>query len=675
MSLMDLFRGKKRDKPAPPNIPVDRDDSGERIYYEDIVEGIKNELERRRDERAGLELQWTLNANFKEGHQNCDIDVHRHVIRDVDPDVAGEPERRCYNQIGSLMETRHANLGSVQYDMVVKARSPEPDDCEKARISTKLLEYDKSVTDFDAKMEKLIAWAELCGTAFTLSWWNADLGEQVGYAVDALMDPRTGDLVEREIPIMSGNIDFGLLSSFEVFPHSLTIEEIADQHDIIIERVLDIGEIYDLYGRKYDGQDIEGYVLTPLPDAVSGHGTSAAAFGIAKETRENCERVIMYIENPSRAHPRGKLITVIRDEIVYYGELPAGINPLVAMKAKPVAGQFFGKSVIQDLIPLQRSYNEIQNKIQDYIKTVANNPWRVPEGSIEDPDELAENGISSGSIIVYNPDRGIPDIVEYPEPPAIMTTRSRELEEAMYRTAGVSQLMVYGAAAATSSGKALETRQEIDTTRMSLTADSYRGAVLKTGKVWLQLNKEYSDGYRVIQISGDDETGAVYTWCSDDINSFDVAYTAENELRHSRDKQREDFTIALNMGLLVGEDGQMERQYIERGRELFDLRGEDGGYSAAELQRKNACRENSYLESGVVPVRGRYDDDNIHLDEHIKYALSAEYRLLEKRSPDYIRMFDAHIDEHRAVLRNQMAQAQSAAMLTAAQNQINRKGK
>ena len=36
MSLLDLFRGKPKNKPDPPNIPVDLDDKGERIYYEDV---------------------------------------------------------------------------------------------------------------------------------------------------------------------------------------------------------------------------------------------------------------------------------------------------------------------------------------------------------------------------------------------------------------------------------------------------------------------------------------------------------------------------------------------------------------------------------------------------------------------------------------------------------------
>ena len=90
MSLLDLFRGKPKNKPDPPNTPVDLDEKGERIYYEDVVDGIKQELEKRRDERARYELQWTLNANFMAGHQNCDIDVYKNVIKDTDKSRQGE---------------------------------------------------------------------------------------------------------------------------------------------------------------------------------------------------------------------------------------------------------------------------------------------------------------------------------------------------------------------------------------------------------------------------------------------------------------------------------------------------------------------------------------------------------------------------------------------------------
>ena len=63
-----------------------------------------------------------------------------------------------------------------------------------------------------------------------------------------------------------------------------------------------------------------------------------------------------------------------------------------------MAGQFFGRSPIVDLIPLQRAYNGVKNKIHDYIRAVAANPLLVPEGSIPDIAEFAANGLPPGEV-------------------------------------------------------------------------------------------------------------------------------------------------------------------------------------------------------------------------------------------------------------------------------------
>ena len=40
------------------------------------IEGfVLEELERRRDERRSLELQWQINSNFLYGNQRCDINL------------------------------------------------------------------------------------------------------------------------------------------------------------------------------------------------------------------------------------------------------------------------------------------------------------------------------------------------------------------------------------------------------------------------------------------------------------------------------------------------------------------------------------------------------------------------------------------------------------------------
>lgn len=669
MNLIEFLRGLSPGaKKRPPNTPVSRDDEGEVLYADDIISHITQELERRRGERAGYELQWSLSANFLAGHQNCDIDLASNSIVDEDRVEKRDRERRVYNHIAPLMETREANLGSVKYDMAVKPRTSEPEDIAKAAVSTKLLQYLQANVDFQHKMATVRRWSEVCGTAFTLSWWNKDAGEVIGYELMETPQPDgTVKQVKREI--RQGEMDMGLLTAYEVFPHSLVVEDIRDQHDIITEQVLDVGEIYDRYGVKVDGEQAESYALSPLPDAVTGHGRSNAAFGVNKVTREDCAKVITYYENPSKPHPRGRLIIIVKDVIAFYGELPGGVMPIQAVKAKVQTGLFFGRSVIQDLIPLQRTLNNVRNKTMDHIATVANNIWLVPEGST-DVAAMDMEGIEPGSVIIWNPERGKPEIIPYPDPPAIMMQYADMIEKDMEYVAGVSQLMVYGAAASTSSGKALETRREIDQTRMSMTADNHREAVLGMAKIWLALNKEYSTGYRVMQISGREDQASVYTWSAEDINSYDVEYVAENELRNSPEQQKQAFMEAYQLGLFTDDNGRMSREFKRRAWEKFQLGSLDEAMELDDMQAQNARRENAYLESGVIPKRFKYDDDRVHLEEHIKYALSADYRLLMHRAPEYAALFDQHIEEHRAVIqqKEQAAQMQAMAMQAAENN-------
>lgn len=661
MNLLEFLRGKIKNDDKPRDEPIARRADGEILYSDDIVSQIKAELERRRGDRSGYELQWTLNSNFYAGNQNCEIDIGKNAVVAELPVERADRERRVYNRIAPLMDTRDAHLGSVMYDMVVSPRTREAEDISKADVSTRLLDYIKTNVDFNHKFQMLRRWMELTGTAFTLSWWDKDAGEVIGRA-ETVVSGEDGSVTASYSDIRQGELAMGLLTPYEVFPHSLTVEDISDQHDIIVEQVLDVGEIYDRYGIQVEGEKIDSYSLSPLPEAVTGHGRANAAFGVEKVSREDCAAVIEYFENPSKMYPRGRLIIIVKDEIVYYGELPAGIMPIQVFKAKSQPGLFFGKSVIQDLIPLQRTYNAIENKIIDYIATVASNPFLVPQGSV-DVDEIAQNGIEAGSIIEYNPERGRPEIIDYPEPPSAMIAERSQISQDMEYTAGVSQLMVYGAAASSSSGKAIESRREIDQTRMSMTADNLRDGVIGMAKIWLRLNKEYTTGYRVLLAAGNDDISSVYTWCADDINSFDVEFSAENELRHSREQQKQDFLEAYQLGLFADANGRLSEDFKRRAWELFRLGSLDDVMEIDDIQRKNARRENTYLESGVIPQRYMYDDDEIHLREHIKFALGDKFMMLRRKSPEFASKFDEHINEHRNAISEKLQTAQQNAIL------------
>ncbi len=647
-SLKDIFlkkdaaEKKTSDKDVSPRFY--NEDGGE-VYEEEVVAFIADELERRREERRGCELQWRLNSNFLLGHQNCDINPYRSEVEDREVQYE-YMQRACYNRIAPIIDTRLANLETMRFDMTVTPATNEIDDYEKANISTKILSYLKSSTDFDSVRRSLVAWSEMCGSAFVMSWWDRDAGAVIGTA-----EQTDAEGNKTEIELHEGDVKYGILTPYEVYPDSINIQSIKEQSSVIVEQVMKSERVYELYGIKLEGGTVETYALSHT-EGGGGFGYPNTDMSLSPCMAEDSVKVISYFERASKKHPHGRLIICAADKVLFYGALPYDDIPIAQLKTKDVPGRFFGRSVIEELIPLQRAYNGCKNKIHDYIRTLASNPLLVPEGSIDDIESLVECGTAPGSIIEYDADRGKPS-------PLIFQSISNEVREEcddivreMEYVAGVSQLMVAGSRPqGVTSGTAIERLQKIDNTRLSLVADRIRSTVRDVALTWLKIYKRHAKTCRLVAISGQNEMSSVFTWTGDDINSFDIVFDTENELKNSEEKQRENFLYAMSMGLFSDEDGKLPRDFKERAIEMLRL----GAYGALmgenELQLTNARRENNMLAQGSLPELDRYDDDALHISEHKRFALQMRFKLLRKKEPVLAAAFDEHIAAHATRLK------------------------
>lgn len=332
---MGIFR-----RAAPPaeeeRRPIDVDRDGKKLFAEDISAFVRSEAETRRSAQAALEWQWCLNSNFYTGNQFCEINPHRGGVEQLDDDDGRE--RQAFNRIAPIIETRMANLNLLKYGMVVNPRTDELDDDQKAEISTKILQYLSSSTDFPDKRQTLTAWAEICGTAFVVSYWDVGKGEPLG-CVDGK-------------PVRQGDVAYELLTPYEVLPESLYRQTVEEQSSIITERVIKARDAEALYGIEVKGETIDAYAVTPV-ESGTAFGEFATSFATKADKVEDAVKVLTYYERPSACYPEGRMAVVCGEELVYYGALPIGEIPIVAVKCKDVPGQFFGRSCIQDMIPLQ----------------------------------------------------------------------------------------------------------------------------------------------------------------------------------------------------------------------------------------------------------------------------------------------------------------------------------
>lgn len=625
------------------------DINGKQIFKQDIEAFVLNELERRRDERRTFELQWQLNTNFLYGNQRCDINKMSGTIEQYELPY-DSMENEVFNQIEPLFKTRLAHLNKLRYSMTVKPRTSELDDIAKANVSTSLLRYKQSISGFNAFKTTLISWCEITGTAFILNWWDAKMGDKVGFFQTAELDDSV---------LYSGDVAYGLLSPYEVYPESIYKQDVKDQRSIIVEQVMSVDDIYDLYGVEVEGEAVEAYAMSTV-EGAGGFGYIANVAKITSRTAENSKKVITFFEKKSRRYPDGRLIIIIGDKLHYYGPLPYDNIPIIAVKSDEVAGQFFGRSFIQSLIPLQRAYNGMMNTAHDYIKRLPTSTVAMEEGAVEDMDEFSENLFQPGGILVYKTGFNPPKFMSPPDFPGDIYNQIEKIKSDMEYVAGVSQLMVYGQKSGVTSGTAIQSLAEIDNTRLSVTGENIRNAVIETAKTWLEIYKKCANGFRPLRIVGGNDAGNVLIWSSEDINSYDIKFDTENELIFGEDAQRQNFLTLFNMGLFTDENGRIPEGFKKTAIEHFRIGDSDAITGTNELQRQKANRENGFAKFGIPPVVEDFDDHDIHLEEHEKFVLQLEYQALRKSSPGICLQFEEHIKQHK-VLNAQRLQAKNQA--------------
>lgn len=621
-----LGRGGAKNKHKGKDTVLSYTESGEAQREAEILAFLSDEYRRRRNERQPLERQWTLNADFFAGRQHCAINPDSGEIQQFLPEHSYE-EQGVYNRIAPLIETRLSSLRTLSYGMTVRPRTNEAEDCEKSEIATCLLRYAQQAGDFSAKKDRLLLDCELYGTAFLLSTWRGQ-GER-------------GE---------GGELCYTVLSPYSVFPESLYRAEVAEQNSILLAEVQTIDEIEAAYGIRVPGGDADVYTLTPV-EGYANYGAFGTTLALQGGRAENCATLLTYMERPSVREKNGRLIIAAGGRLLWYSELPYDEIPLIAMKCKDGAGQFFGRSVIPELIPLQRAYNGVKNKIHDYIRAVAANPLLVPEGAIADPEELAARGLPPGEIVEYNAERGRPEPLSPAPLPAELRYECERLASDMEYVAGVSQLMMLGKTpAGVTSGTAIANLRQIDSSRLALTGENLRRAVRQLAGVWLRLYKRYTSGYGTMLIAGANAAAGVLAFCAEDINSYDVEFDAENELLISPETQKQNFLTALNAGLLFDAEGKLPRAVKSRARRLMQLGQAMDRTDEDELQIQAAERENAAALNGDRLSVGLFDDHELHAETHRRFLLQARFSYLREKFPARARAFEVHLLSHMAAL-------------------------
>ena len=607
-----------------------------------LSEEIQREYERRREERRSIELGWRLNQNFLMGNQYCDVLYETGEL--IEEAQGAEWENRAvYNMIAPIVETRLAKLSRVRPGMTVRPLTEDAADIANARLATRLLKASYAAQEMPEKQQAAAMWAEICGSVFFKAVWNPRAGEVLG---------RMGNETVHE-----GDVCTAVVPAYEIFPECCWREGVENQGSIIHARVYGVKEIETLWGVRLKGREMDVYGADAVALRAGGYHPQ---FASGKDERmEDAELVLEYFEKPSAQFPEGRHVIAAGGYVVHAGVLPFvnGENgkrtyPLVQQFCLAAPGSFFGGSVIERLIPLQRDYNALNNRINEYAARMTAGNLLTEQGALVN-EELLDSGIAPGTVIEYRAGAAAPAWMSVGEIPQTLLARLADMRKQFIDISGVSEMARASTTTGSiSSGVALEILREQDDTRLSLTAENIRSAVRMLAQHWLRLFRQFAVGGRLTRTAGEDmaETAVMY-WRKNNLTSDDVAVDADNDLSNTPAQRRQLALDLMKAGLFVDPDTQrMTRESRAKLMEIFRMGHWEQLTGVDELHRHRAAVEHRELVEGVVPKIGALDDHELHLAEHTRFVLSAEFRRLEREKPRLARALMMHAEGHRALM-------------------------
>ena len=631
-----------------------------------LVRYIMDEWERRKKERRPFELQWLLNQKFLAGDQYCDIDaVLGEVVDYAQPYEWMEAE--VYNHIAPIISTRLAKLGRVQPGLSVRPATSDNADLAAAKMSTQILKGMAAALNMNKVIRSAEAWCEVCGTVLLKTTWNPNAGRVIG-----MINGRT---------VREGDLQATVVPAFEFYPDSITRADISDCQSVIHAKAYTTDEIYRIWGQRIEGRQVNVFTLDNTGVVAGGAGYNPGYQTVVQGTMDESEIVIEYMERPSPELPEGRMAVVAGERLLHLGPLPWRVGeygerglPYARMICEPNAGYFFGASVLERCIPIQRAYNAVQNRIHEYLARATIGVLAIEQDSLVEP-EILDEGVAPGTVLEYKVGHTPPSWVDSPPiPPALLAEREN-LDDQFILISGTSEISRNSNMPSSAlSGVAIELLKEQDDTRLSSTAENVRDMVRETGVIWLRLLRQFVTTQRITRLGGEDNDVRMLLWRGSELTSDDVVIDTDNELSNTPAQRKNTALELFKAGLFTDPaTGQLTRSGRLQLMDAFGMGNWEDAANLDELQRQQAQRENEMNERGTPPEVSELDDTDIHVFEHTKYVYSAAYRELKRDKPETAERLMNHIREHKAQQQQMAAQqisAQNAGIEEAARQKL-----
>jgi len=322
------------------------------------------------------------------------------------------------------------------------------------------------------KIDRANMWSEMTGTAFYKLVWNPNAGKVIG------KNPiGNGDLHE-------GDIDIIVCSPYEIFPDNLSAADVENLGSIIHAKPMSVESVFKIWGVEVDADDVDA-------------------------------NTVMVIER----YKDGEIIVVAGGKILDTSTYNCGF-PFVRQTSESVPDSFYGRSVIERAIPVQKALNAVKNRKTEFLNRLSCGVIIAEEGSI-DAEMLENEGLAPGTIIEFRAGSVPPRFMEGNAIPAELEREEERLLNELARITGGSDIIREGFS--NISGVAMDIIVAQDKMKIKRASQSGKEARLKLAQMILRMYKKYASAQRLERITNG-RIVELITWSKSDITSEEVEY-------------------------------------------------------------------------------------------------------------------------------------------------------
>lgn len=637
-----------------------------------LVAWAKSEYEKCKSARRSEENDWYLNLAFYNGHQYHDwraVAGKQGLVEEPNP---SNLPRITVNRIEPIVRTEVAKTTAQKPSATVVPASNDEDDLLSATAGEQVWEsiYDNNKFQTDV-LQKAEFWRSITGNGFIKTFWDSSKKK---YETVKTTDQLTGEpQVERRLASV-GDVVQEAVSPFHLY--------VPDQSEEDIERQPYVLNVYTKAEEWV--KQMFGAVLPKdfKPSKVAASEIQDASLmdlrGVDNAKPDAVLIIEMWVKpGTNKWLPNGGLVTIVDTEIVQYSDtgIPYhhGQYPFAHLQGIS-NGKFYRRSVIKNLIPLQREYNRTRSQIVHAKNLMAKPQMMYDEGSV-DPRKITAR---AGIWIPIRPGFSKPSPVPIQPLPSYVLQEVQQLQADFEDISGQHQVS-RGESGGLTAATAIAYLGERDDAYLTTIFHSIEAAVEKVARQSLGLFVQYVEEARLVKITGTDGSfDAMMLSGADLASGTDIRIESGSALPTSKAARQALVTEWMKMGFIPPEDGLrilemgMLKQYYNT------IKIDENAAQRENLMIKKVTEEmlqefeqawNEGAANGdqdkVDPTTGQplqvppmvsvngWDNHAVHVEVHNRFRKSQAFQLL----PDVVKAeFQKHISMHEQILQQQQMQ-------------------